>query len=64
MTKTRIDYATSKHDGGKKDRRGNPLLETLYYFYPDGVWDDHKRTLDEANAAYPQTQFVWNKVKP
>lgn len=58
-TKTAIIYATNKVNSGRKDKRGNPILDVIYFFYPNGTWDEEKRTLAEAENAYPKTRFAW-----
>ena len=31
----------------------------IYYFYPDGIWDEDKLTLEEAEKQYPKDKFIW-----
>lgn len=33
-----------------------------HLFYPDGVWDEDKLTLEEAERKYPQDQYEWVDV--
>jgi hypothetical protein len=37
--------------------------ERIYLFYPDGVWDEHKLTLDQAEERYPTDKYVWIKLE-
>ena len=52
---TEIDYAIS-------ETTGRDCKWTVYYFYPDGIWDNHKRTRDEAEIAYPTSEYKWVKI--
>lgn len=43
---------------------GNGQKERIYLFYPNnGDWDNHKRTLEEAQKAYPKDKYIWVKIK-
>lgn len=37
--------------------------ETIYFFYPNGIWDEDKLTLDEAKKKYPDSKYNWILVK-
>lgn len=32
---------------------------TFYQMYLNGIWDECKRTLEEAEAAYPRSRYRW-----
>ena len=32
---------------------------TMFKFWPDGVWDEYKYTMDEALEAYPPSAWSW-----
>lgn len=34
----------------------------IYFFYPDGVWDDDKLILSEALDKYPKNKYDWVEV--
>lgn len=46
-----IDYAVAYTEHGE-----------LLYFYPDGIWDDCKLTLQEAEEKYPKTKYKWIEI--
>lgn len=48
----RINYRTHQacDDAGTYD---------VFCFYPNGVWDEDKKTLSEAETAYPKDKFNW-----
>lgn len=56
MSKTQINYTS--HESLSDD---GPW--TVYFFYPDGVWDEDKLTLKEAEAKYPPKKFDWVKIE-
>lgn len=35
------------------------LEVTIYYFYPNGIWDDDKLLLAEAQLKYPVNKYNW-----
>lgn len=35
----------------------------LYLFYPNGLWDEYKRTEDEAEKAYPKSKYLWIEIE-
>lgn len=35
----------------------------LYLFYPNGMWDEYKRTEDEAFIAYPPDCYKWIEIE-
>lgn len=37
--------------------------EIIYFFYPDGVWDENKLTFHEAKTKYPKTKYNWILMK-
>lgn len=37
---------------------GNSVT-TLFSFYPNGVWDEDKLTIDEAVVQYPPDKYNW-----
>lgn len=47
-TKIRIEFNTIETDHG-----------TMYQFFPNGVWDEDKLQLHEAEARYPRDKFEW-----
>ena len=38
---------------------GNRNLYTLFLFYPKGMWDENKLTLQEALVKYPPHEYNW-----
>ena len=38
------------------------LKITLYYFYPNGMWDEDKLTREEALINYPPNKYNWIKL--
>lgn len=38
-------------------------LDTVYIFYPDGVWDEYKYTYGEAIKAYPLDEYEWVEME-
>lgn len=47
--------------------RGNAIFDdigetTIYYFYPNGVWDDDKLLYEDALIKYPTDQFNWIEI--
>ncbi len=36
---------------------------TVFMFYPNGVWDEWKWTLEEAIALYPPSKYEWILLK-
>ena len=64
MPRKDISYSTYKiQDGARLDRRGNPLMISIYQFYPDDVWDEDKLTRAEAEKKYPASDWRWVKHK-
>ncbi|MBS7671746.1 hypothetical protein [Croceicoccus gelatinilyticus] len=55
-----IEYASYPYNG--IDKRGQPYEYELFLFYPDGKWDESKRTLDEALREYPRHRYEWKQV--
>jgi hypothetical protein len=55
MPRTKIEYRT--HNATSKD---GPWR--CYLFYPDGVWDEEKLNLQQAQKKYPQTDYNWVDV--
>lgn len=53
---TRIEYRSHMAAGSDGPWR-------VYLFYPDGVWDEDKKTLEEAQKAYPKSRYQWVKIK-
>lgn len=39
--------------------RFNEGLTTLFLFYPQGVWDEDKLTLEDALNKYPVEEYEW-----
>ena len=37
--------------------------EIIYFFYPDGEWDENKLTFHEAKTKYPTTKYNWILMK-
>lgn len=35
----------------------------LYLFYPNGMWDEYKRTENEAFVAYPPDSYEWIEIE-
>ena len=35
----------------------------IYYFYPDGIWDDYKLIYEEAIKKYPTDKYNWILMK-
>ena len=35
----------------------------LFWMYVDGVWDEDKRTYEDAIEAYPKDKWGWVKIK-
>jgi len=35
----------------------------IYNFYPNGIWDEHNHTYDEAILAYPLDKFDWVEME-
>lgn len=58
--KTKIDYDTTKIPN--REKKG-PKEIYIYFFYPNGIWDEEKYTLEEAQKAYPKDKFIWVKYK-
>lgn len=52
-----IDFDCYFYEDGYKEKY------TLFQFFPDGVWDEDKLTLNEALKKYPPTKFNWLKIK-
>lgn len=38
-------------------------LDTVYIFYPDGVWDEYTYLYSEAVKAYPLDEYEWVKME-
>lgn len=38
-------------------------LDTVYNFYPNGIWDEYKYTYEEAIQAYPLDEFEWIEME-
>lgn len=36
--------------------------EVVYFFYPNGVWDDDKLLLSEALKKYPKDKYEWEEM--
>lgn len=36
---------------------------TLFWFYPNGIWDEHKLTIEEAINKYPPHTYEWLHVE-
>ena len=36
---------------------------TIFMFWPDGLWDEEKYTLEEALSAYPPSMYNWIKME-
>lgn len=34
-------------------------IGTMFLFYPEGIWDENKLTLEEALQDYPPTKYEW-----
>jgi hypothetical protein len=54
--RTRIEYSSY-------ETSFNGVRTRIYQFWPDGVWDENKYTLEEAQKAYPKSQYDWVKAK-
>ena len=52
-----IDFDCYFYEDGNKEKY------TLFQFFPDGVWDEDKLTLNEALKKYPPTKFNWLKIE-
>lgn len=52
-----IDFDCYFYEDGNKEKY------TLFQFFPNGVWDEDKLTLNEALKKYPPTKFNWLKIE-
>lgn len=39
------------------------VQEIIYFFYPDGIWDEDKLTFNEAKTKYPKSKYNWILMK-
>ncbi len=55
MARKQIDYTTYEASSAEGPWQ-------VYLFYPDGVWDEDKLTLGEAEKKYPPRDYKWVDV--
>ena len=48
-----IDYAV------QRDVKFTDCTIDIFYFYPNGVWDEDKLSLEGALDRYPREEYLW-----
>jgi hypothetical protein len=52
-----------KYIGYETRDKSDTGLYKVFCFYPDGVWDEYKRTYSEAVEAYPFDEYAWVEIE-